>query len=1412
MSAAANDAETMDVDARGETNAFGDGDGDAASRGGKDAMARDDSGAYEAPRETPGATLPMRVLDEYEFRDKFEDGKATHVHAVKPRGVVVLGKARKLEGGERGAPSDVLAEPLVPLDKPPHALKLVDVCDWCFKYGEDEPEIWLVTSRAWYKLLSPASRFERYVTVTARRAKFTNEIVKALRKAWDLSLDDGLAAILAVPVVAHDVPMAVKTPTKAARLLGNTTAEEQKDAALDGLKEEDAKDASLYKYTHADIVGDGFFIVNQLETLVKSRALRAPGASETDEPRAPMFLTELQNWTTEKHNLGNMTKATRLERDRARRERVRLEKMAEVKALKKPREPRLEPPPPAMLAFEHYSHVGPALQTEVLTLWDYVQVFGDVLHCPPCPLERFAKTFLGSELGAAEVAVWRDVMVAFMRLIEARTDALDCESSKSRPKHSRWWGDAVFSLNDLNEIDWPDRASALIHDLKDGPGMNERVRRFAIEAAAKIEQGASVVDLSPTHRVSLASALSTIAMESEVIHEYVNTVTERARANRKTGEFHITPPLVADAVPTSEVNTKKEEDDVSVKEEDGDTADDEKKDMDGVDVMDTDAADEDDDNESVEKPPTLTEYRRSQLMKWRSQAIDRAVMSRGKPVAVDEQGRRYFALGGLNNAGRVFVEVAPEGWHPEDDSPPQIIDDEEIPKQPMAGPPVHAWKFKEDLEEIKGKSPNVSGLVEYASLWGMYVPGPSLDALSEWCNPSYDNERYITRVHKLITHSVDGMEDENAQVEGEVLQERVQTLCSTLVEDGYAALDDVPLASMTDGALVSRLINVVRFILHSLPFWRSPNGWLGRFIDTSARIDVLSSASDTVLVDILKLLPAIEGLCRDCYILDEASWADARPTWLAQLRFYIYGPRTEAELEAAAHFGHDAGDGDEYPGVKDVKNALELVDALPDLNVRRAANLINQFIRFQIIDTKRMSSAAFKQCTGVSSGVPSIKAGAIVALIKKGLTKTYNRYVERKNRPRNWIDQDTLRPVERCIVLSTAYRASEPSHSRSDDAETPPCTWLMCMLVDSGETQRSVGTRKQVAEDGDAEDGDDKDARRLVMAPVYAGGDIADYVLDWNKYEDSRNKPWVVHDRIMMQFEGVSGGDESNGIVAIDDAVYYLGRVRRVRTSPDCWETVQVVFDSDPEDWMWVSPWEIVAAPEKYHDPVFDRPGAIDPDRELTEEDMAAIVLSKSIARRLGWPAGTRHSEFDKLRAQAYRGHPPSGPVFCHAPLNLYRVFIETMHLGGYESVTRNKYWKQVARTLGRDLSTQTSASFALRTAYEKCLHELEKYLSTPEMIEKLDVNASTPETMDAFPGTVPGTARKPVDEDEDDVDNDEEEEEEEEDDDDDDDDKAKKRKRNADDDDDDVVVSDDDFDADEASDEGDDSDSDFVR
>lgn len=1356
--------------------------------------------ALATPALATPLALPLRVMREYEFRDKFDDGKCVYMHCASPKGTCVVGKARKVADGDGRGARHALIDDVRAADTPPHALKLIDVSDWCVRYGGDEPEKWLVTSRAWYKLEEPTARYEKYVATATRRAKFTNAVVRGLMVNWGMTLEEGLKAILSVPVVPHDVPMAVRAPTKAARLSG--TREEEEVA---GGGEVTDKESAAHKYTHADIVGDGFFIVSQLSTLVKGRALRAPGTSATEDAAAPTVLVELQNWTTERHTLGNMTKAMRLERERSRRERVKLDKMAEEDALKKPREPRLTPPPPASPALPKYSHVGPMLQTEVLTLWDYTQVFGEVLQCPPCPLDRFADVFLGADLGAAEVAVWRDVMVAFMRVIEARGGAIDCKSVKSRPKMSRWWDTAVFGIDDLNELDWCDRANMLVQDLKDNPVINARVRNYALEAAAQLEQGATVEQLAPTLRVGLATVLSAIAMESEAFHDYVTMVADRARANRSAGEFHMTPPLLADNVPKeTETNTAKAKgdgDDASVKEEVTEAVDDAE--VDGA--TDADAMEADDVESEVKSKTsqTLTEYRRSQLMKWRSEAIDRAVINHGKPVAVDEQGRRYFALGGLNNAGQMFVETAPEGWHAEDVSPKRIVDDEEVPKQPMAGPPVEAWAFKEDFEDLKERARNVSGLVEYASRWGLYTPGPSLDALSEWCNPSYDNERFITRVHKLITHSIDGMEDVDAQLEASVLQERVQSLCSTMIEDGYSHLDGIPVKC----DLVTRLINVLRFIVHSLPFWRSPDGWLRRFTDTCARIDSLSAKSESVLVDVLKVLPAIEVLCRDCYMLNEAAWAESRPTWLAQLRFYIYGPRTEAELHAAAQPGLDVGGNDrlgsDFPGCKDVRNALELVDALPPLNVRRTANLLNQLIRYEMPDVKRLSAEAFMQSTGISSGAPLIKPGATVALIKRGLTKTYNRYVLKKNRPRNWIDIDTLRPFERCIVLSTAYRASDPSESVSDDSETPPCTWLMCLLLDAAETPRVVDLRKKVnvkeEEVIDEEDDDDenKNARRIVMAPVYAGGDVADYVIDFSKFEDSRNKPWAINDRIMMQFEGVAGGDESNGIVSTDAGVFYLGRVRRVRVSPDFWETVQVVFDSDPEDWMWVSPWEIVAAPEKYHDPVFDGPGAIDPDRQITEDDIAEILRSKAIARKLGWPGGTKLREFDRYRSEAYRGNAPIAPTFCHAPLDIYRVFIETMHLGGYRAVTRNKFWKQVARTLGRDLATQTSASFALRTTYERCIHQLEQYLSSPEMVRKLELDVSQEGTMDAFPGTVPNVVRDDDYEDEDDEGDRRD---------------FKKAKKTQNKDEDDEDEDDEESDADEASDEVEDSDSDFVR
>ena len=248
--------EVDDVDA-GEPMAVTRGEEDATTASGGDETT---AGKFRTAAETRETALPLRVLDEYEFRDKFNEGKFVNVHGSKPCEVLVLGKARKIEGGESELPSKVLAETLTPQDKPPHALKLMEVHDWVIRYGGDAPEIWLVTPRAWYKLLEPSARFEKYVTTTLRRARFVNAVVQALAQDWNLELERGLGIILEIPVVAHDVPMAIKTPTKAARLLGDTSAEAQREAALDGRSEEDAKDSSAYRYTRADVVVDGFFI------------------------------------------------------------------------------------------------------------------------------------------------------------------------------------------------------------------------------------------------------------------------------------------------------------------------------------------------------------------------------------------------------------------------------------------------------------------------------------------------------------------------------------------------------------------------------------------------------------------------------------------------------------------------------------------------------------------------------------------------------------------------------------------------------------------------------------------------------------------------------------------------------------------------------------------------------------------------------------------------------------------------------------------------------------------------------------------------------------------------------------------------------------------------------------------------
>ena len=78
-------------------------------------------------------------------------------------------------------------------------------------------------------------------------------------------------------------------------------------------------------------------------------------------------------------------------------------------------------------------------------------------------------------------------------------------------------------------------------------------------------------------------------------------------------------------------------------------------------------------------------------------------------------------------------------------------------------------------------------------------------------------------------------------------------------------------------------------------------------------------------------------------------------------------------------------------------------------------------------------------------------------------------------------------------------------------------------------------------------------------------------------------------------------------------------------------------------------------------------------------------------------------------------GRPLKVPTFCHVELDLHRVFAEVQARGGFRAVTDAKRWREVCRSLGHDLSGQTSASFAMRQNYERCLLDYEAHLYEEE-------------------------------------------------------------------------------------------------
>ena len=93
-------------------------------------------------------------------------------------------------------------------------------------------------------------------------------------------------------------------------------------------------------------------------------------------------------------------------------------------------------------------------------------------------------------------------------------------------------------------------------------------------------------------------------------------------------------------------------------------------------------------------------------------------------------------------------------------------------------------------------------------------------------------------------------------------------------------------------------------------------------------------------------------------------------------------------------------------------------------------------------------------------------------------------------------------------------------------------------------------------------------------------------------------------------------------------------------------------------------------------------------------------------------------------------------PTFAHCELDLHRVWWSVMDRYGYETVCASKQWRDVAKSLGVNLTGQTSASFNMRLNYERCLLDFENYLCCGQYEEDLADNKAPVHTHLTNPAT----------------------------------------------------------------------------
>ena len=150
-------------------------------------------------------------------------------------------------------------------------------------------------------------------------------------------------------------------------------------------------------------------------------------------------------------------------------------------------------------------------------------------------------------------------------------------------------------------------------------------------------------------------------------------------------------------------------------------------------------------------------------------------------------------------------------------------------------------------------------------------------------------------------------------------------------------------------------------------------------------------------------------------------------------------------------------------------------------------------------------------------------------------------------------------------------------------------------------------------------------------------------------------------------------------------------------------------------------------------------PGPFKPGQEVSMEVLEALRLLTA-------------PQFTTLFTNFYRGLRGKDfkiPRFAHQELNLHAVWWAVMEYGGYESVTANKQWKDICKAMpSLDLSGQTSASYNMRSNYERCLLDFENYLASGQYEEDVKGGRAPVHTVLTDPlmmkFAVPGTYPSP--------------------------------------------------------------------